>query len=661
MDQLAKLDLKDIKKNINNAILFCKSIKETILKDSNLLMAHKDYKSIMLKFYEIMYIINYYYSVSGLIKIVMTDNDSSIIEKNINEYMEDFYLNDNIYSIIIKIIKFGDMTNEEYSFFNKLIKKIKEKRSSDLCKIKENINILTAKIHAILDTTYTIYIPDKLLVDQNDRNIIRSNNIKINRLTYMSLQKKVRNSYTRSYIENEFLKKINECTSDLSSLLILRQNYAEYFGYKTVFEQHSKANADDESKEIKALIHDLILKINDRSAKEIDRVKRELYKDGFNKKVDNHDILYYYEKLKSRNKYSFKNVSTVLFDVIYRYFGISIKKSQRQENVWDQSVIQYDVTIDGFFIGVLYFDVIERKNKLNVPPTYLVISHRYSKNISRVAFIASYKNVDINAISYNEIIHIFREFGYILHNIVKNSVTGQWSYDNEYDNLMPQIMEYIAWEKLTVKQLCNDVSNDETFVDHILFMRYINFATTIKNRCINVLYDHVVHNSTNVIKLLRSQDSKIVLLDIYKKIYKDIMGSNDTISEIMNLDTEFLSIKLISSLIDGSEGMLYANILCEILSYNVYNIISNGDNKSFIKNVIMNNDLPIRKSIHNFVSKSNIGSYNLYLADVVGYSEIDTEINKKEIIKYDNTECMDSDTNYYDDNETEEIIENILS
>jgi hypothetical protein len=135
-------------------------------------------------------------------------------------------------------------------------------------------------------------------------------------------------------------------------------------------------------------------------------------------------------------------------------------------------------------------------------------------------------------------------------------------------------------------------------------------------------------------------------------------------SQINILNINGISPSTIIQEINGSDGIIYGNILTEILSYSIYSIIRNNtsDAMKFIKNVIHacetnTYDINIKKFLFSFINKLSKNCYDLYLQDVIGYNEIDTEINKD----INNTFICDTSANHFSgDSSSSSDSENII-
>jgi hypothetical protein len=133
---------------------------------------------------------------------------------------------------------------------------------------------------------------------------------------------------------------------------------------------------------------------------------------------------------------------------------------------------------------------------------------------------------------------------------------------------------------------------------------------------------------------------------------------------ILNMEITGINPTVIQQEINGSEGIIYGNILTEILSFGIYNIIKTGKGISFFNNTLNVESTKIKKSLYDFISTHSTDSYDLYLQEVIGYSEIDTDVNIKEKENFKNTNAIltDSSVNHFgeDSDESDNDSNNII-
>jgi hypothetical protein len=616
-----------------------------------------------------MYVINYYYSVASLMQLTTNVKEWSTVDTILEQYMQNnFYKNTQVFSDIKKLLKKSKDFNDVI-FLTKLLKQFKENKTNESCDLQITISKKTSLIREKLEDGITFNIYDSI------RNVFKHSGIgieshvkflKIDRRNYYYFQKHLNDAHVRLQIEKEYCKKYFSCLDDLAKVVIMRNAYAKsnncisYFQYK---QQKTQSESDD----IKILINDLIAKIDVRAIKEANRFKKSLEQDGIQKKVNQCDMIYYHEKLRTKIKFSFDDVLTVLTRVVHTYFGLTISNmgSLSNENLWNDDIVTLTVqNNDGTINGVIYVDVIKRKHKNINTFICIPITHRYIHklcklvNPTQVALLGSCDTLNSSDIGFPEVITLFREFGNALHQIISHGTTGSFNFDPEFGTILSQIMEYVLWEKNTLDMLCHKMKQKEIMVDHILFTRYIDFAILIKTKCVNALFDHIIHSSASIINMLTTQNANggFILLSLYKKIYNDVMSS---LSEYVNIDVENINHHVIIQELNGSEGLLYSNILCEILSYSIYQSIKHGNGIIFVNTVLTNNATSLRKLLYSFIENSDEDSYDMYLQEIIGFNEIDTRNKHKRVTISESS----NNTNYFDDDDTEthsDDVENVI-
>jgi hypothetical protein len=627
----------------------CNTLQKLILKDQ---------KITMIKIlFEFVYILNYLYKSIGLLQIINPTPEIFEIDNIVSKYYNDFFSNIKIHTHINKI-KNAITDKIDLLLIDKILLNLFRKQDVDVNKFTSTIDKIKQKINNILNDTYNM--------DTSGINTYIANippKIILNRQSYYYLQKKIKDPVIRNKIEVEYFKKSDKCLELLEKLIIERHKYASYMKCDSYF-NFIKQKSLGESEDIKSLINDLIVKIDGRSKKEIERIKRELIKDGYDKKVDLCDIIFYHEKLKTKHVFSPEKAINVIFECIKKYFGVTFLKNNEHLNMCENNYTVLNSNNEK--IGIIYFDLQNRNNKKVTSPLSLHLCHKYENLdgaicLTKMVLLSGYENIKKQCMTYSDVIYLFREFGHILQTLsYSSSKNGMFFCNGEFNILFPQIMEYIAWEKNTVEKMCTGL--DKTVVDHILFMRYIDFSNAIKLRCINALFDHIIHNSPDLIQMLIDNNLNGNLLKVlYKKIYKDVMSSQQN---ILNMEITGINPTVIQQEINGSEGIIYGNILTEILSFGIYNIIKTGKGISFFNNTLNVESTKIKKSLYDFISTHSTDSYDLYLQEVIGYSEIDTDVNIKEKENFKNTNAIltDSSVNHFgeDSDESDNDSNNII-
>ena len=247
---------------------------------------------------------------------------------------------------------------------------------------------------------------------------------------------------------------------------------------------------------------------------------------------------------------------------------------------------------------------------------------------------------------YNNVVLMFKEFGHIIRNLTYKSNFGLLNYDNLYDNFLPYVMEYIAWDKNTIRKI---VGNSDEIIDHILFSRNIDLCNSISQKCIHALLDFTIHSSNDFINtinksLKNNTNNNQIFINLCKKI---IENKTKKYSHILNTDYYISSPYFFTQMINGSEGTLYSKISNEIFAYAIYKYIINNTDNNFKTKVLQPVSTQFNILLLNYISEINVDAYNLYLNDIIGIDNT----NK------DNIECdvMTDNTNFFDDKDSDSI------
>lgn len=616
--------------------------------------------------YEYLHVLNTVYKNIGLLQLLNSENKELIqADRAIELLQENFFSNVVMYEKLIKLKKVPE----------KILKKFTLKQNPAIDEIQSNIKKLEQKIYLTTLSKNTIPVSKQMKV-----NIIGlPNSLDLDRQNYYFLQRNVSNAREREIIEHFYITHANKSLTDLANLIIERHKLAVLSGSPTYFNFIKKKSSNENT--IRADIEDLISKIDTKSRKEVDRIYRNLKTDRFDKKVDTNDIVYYCEKFKTRVEFSPSHVIKCLLHIFDKYFNIQFIELPNKSDQWDDDVIGYKVGFGKELFGYCYIDLKKTIKKKITSPICVHMCHQYTNledktTPTKVAIVGNYENMETECMTLSDVIYLFREFGCAVQMLSHKSSNGLFFSNEEFDILMPQVMECILWEKQTIEMLCiNETIPD--IIDNVLFTRHSNFAHSIKIKCVNALFDHVIHNSHEFIRILKSvkpDEYSQVFISSYKKIYENIMFSQQ---DILNTNIIGIPPSIIQQEINGSEGLIYCNIYTEILSFSVFQLTKSGNGNKFIKDVLRCDQNKMKKQLEEFISGGNCNSYDLYLKELIGYNEIDTEINNSinnkivpaNISKYPQTKqhvkllptIIESSANQYDDSEhSNDNIENVI-
>lgn len=651
--------------------LFCKDPKiitfihfiEKYCKDLEKQMLDQQTQPNMLKLlYEYLYVLDVVYKHIGLLSLLYKNPDLLEANKKIESFQSNFFANESIYEKLIKI------KGIEPTIMNKF-------------KLKQNINIdeIRLKIRSLERDIYSqLVAPNNVPMSRGIKLSLKNvpNSINLNRQNYYHLQRNIDNAREREIIEHCYISNtnLNDALHKLALLVIERNKFAVLSGKPTFFSLVKKSALDENT--IKSDIEDLVKKIDGKSRKEIDRIYRKLSADKFDKKVDANDIVYYCEHLTTRVTFQLSHIIHCVRCALNKYFKIELVETQ-DTHIWNANVICFEVKFESKLLGLCYVDLQKTETKSMTSPISIHLSQRRgNSDVTRVAIIGNYPNFEKKIISLSDTIYLFREFGCAIQMLAHESSNGLFIENKEFCNLMQQIMECVLWEKSTIKMLCEQ-ETIENVVDCVLFTRHLNFAYTIKMKCINALFDYVLHNSLELIKIIKSantNDYKQIMFSVYKKIYQHIMFSQQ---DILNTNISGINPIILQQEINGSEGLIYCNIYTEILSFGIFQLVKNGNGLQFVQTVLKSYPQHMKKKLDEFLDRED--SYDAYLKELIGYAEIDTEINNqinhklnpkqtsKRYFDFNNTSTntlptiIESSANMFDDSDhSNDNMENII-
>ena len=606
------------------------------------------------------YMCNLFLRYIGMMSIIDPNPKWITIDNKMTEYMYNYYNNEKFKNKLVELYKFyykiyeKDSTNYDYCcFIDKMINK--SEISLECLEIKKTIKMLENRIFNIININPILKVATKYFKNIPEHFEIKNDNAIINltNTNYLLLIDIIDDMKIRHQIEKHYLSRTKNVLSDFSKLIVFRKLLAERSGYSTYFKYINKGK-NDNSETIKDFITDLNNKINKKTHIEFNKIYQYFSSlHGIKTKLDSSDIIKYVRMQKNNNKFECNHVLNVIFNLISKYFNI--KFNRINEHGWNKNVIIYNV-IDistQKLLGKLFLDITFSENKKIIDPISLRLGDKMqitASNItkSEIVLLGNYQSG--KTMTYSDVVLLFREFGYVVINMCYESRAGMINYDNEFSNFIPSLMEYIAWDRETIKMIIGKL--DPSIIDHIEICRDLDICYNIKIKCINAKFDHLIHNSEPLLKIIsvaieNKNDGSCEILETYKKIFAEMMNPvNDIFSdEINNIDP-----LLIIQEINNTQAFLYSNLMNEIFSYSTFFVLKNNNCiDDFRKNVLNNGVNNYRDLIRVFLKKFNINCFSLYINNVVKTTVIDDSITE--------------DTNYFEEeyyNESEQDKEEIF-
>ena len=155
----------------------------------------------------------------------------------------------------------------------------------------------------------------------------------------------------------------------------------------------------------------------------------------------------------------------------------------------------------------------------------------------------------------------------------------------------------------------------------ILDARYHNLLIDIKLKCINVLYDNLIHSSQELINLIK-KDKEFkynILNDLYKKVYNDIFSR---LTDYVDFNIQYILPQVIHNTVNGHQGLLYGNILSLILAFNAYTSINSNNRLDKLFELLENKNYSYKKNLIKFISNIDEDYYNKFLKECLKIKNI---------------------------------------
>jgi len=613
------------------------------------IIENTDYSECMIGIIRDTYMCNLLMRYIGLMMLLSNDTFWIDLDNKITSYIANYYNNSKFKQKQIELYNHYyqkyQKNKTDYDYCRFLDKMINKSDTIKLSEIKKYISMYENRILNLLridpvmriPKKYFTTIPKQFEMDSDKDKMI----IPLTEENYHYLLDIIDDIDIRHQIENQYNSRSETVMNDLSKLIILRHKYANELGYESYYKYINRGKHDN-SETIKELITELNKSLDENTSSEVNSVYEFIKK--INKNIpylSQSDILKYVRYSKSEIQFNLDDVIDVLFRVIETYFDLKITKSNCKSWTDDMSVYElYDNTTNDL-LGRLYVDIKYNQKRIkNVSePISIILTDRMligdsnkQFTVAEVALLGNYNQ----QIDFDNIKKIFREMGYALTGLCYNSRVGLLNNDEEFSNFMPHLMEYILWDKDTITLLINSAKKynkniDHSFFDQIQNYRFIDISYNLKLRCVSSKFDHLIHNSPSLIKLYSTSErehksAKPEIIKTYMMIYKEAFGC---VENYHITDIKYIDPSTIVQIANGSQGVLYSNLMNEIFSYGSYWIIKNKKDKDFRKIVLSNSIENYRDLVRKYISKLDDNSFHLYMKNVINHYPSDHKENKE--------------------------------
>jgi hypothetical protein len=532
-------------------------------------------------------------AIIGLYKTIDNEDNKFFILKLIKS-MEKYGTCNDSHEKILEIFKYNEETED---LINTILNKPVQ--------IKIDRQNIDAKSESIMTEVY----PDK------------KNNIYIDRARYYYLIKKISDIRVRNYIENQYMQRYSKLSEALNKLIISRKLYSKLLGYDSFYEFVSNKN-EEETENIKIMLKDL----NDNIDSQLEESLKEIINLIKINKLKLTDIIYALDKLYPNIKFKPIDIVQLIINVIQNKLKIKFKQSTTQSPIVYANLIEI-YSSKNTLKGYLFLDLLNNENKKITQPMLIKISPQYGNNLPVLYLTAPYTDLDKPICNISDVVNIFREFGMVIQNIFAYTPLGQSENDVETINFLPDLMEFILFNKSILEMIIPD----KNIIKKILHVRHFEFLLNLKLKCISVLFDNIIHSSNEFIQIIKKSDDKNVLNDLYKKIYCDLFSK---FSKYINLDTVDITPNVIFNIINGQQGLIFGNLISSILAFNGALHIMENRKLDLFYEFLNNENYSYKKNLIKFISSIDEDYYKVFLAKclkiknvhVESYFDVETQV-----------------------------------
>lgn len=521
------------------------------------------------------------------------DNNKTIYNK-ILTYSRSKHINTNDAMLLIRILDKYSINLDDPSC-GKLIKHLKGTET-----YIEN-NFISDKNNVILLNEDEVQGIDQEILKTFDKDINEKRYIiHLDDNKYKIFMSTIKKSQTRKKIELFYSMKCYDLINEISSLIVTRDKIAKLNDYKTYSDMQNKYSLLSDFESVMKFIIDCTDFSYEIFNKNIQILKKLKMQDT-NEEFGTWDVDYYMNVYKSKldiNKLSgcfkIEHVIMSIFGIFENLFKIKFKKAEK--TLWAENVLMYEILSNNKIIGNLYLDIYDRPNKFKKITCYDIempcLHFAHNKEIFGSCVIsAAFNN---NTFDYDDVDVLFREFGYVFHNIFGYNKYYLFSGTNvpkDYLDISSLLLEYICWDSKIIQLMANKHSSitPET-INKLKHYKTFTSSIDFHKQIISSIFDQLIYTkdfiqgckSTST-RNNQGQDnitSHFIHFNTYihKKIYNNAILINEgTIMPHM----------LINNYDDACQ--LYSYLYPKIISSNLlYSILKSGANfQDLVQNVIL--------------------------------------------------------------------------
>lgn len=641
---------------IRDFLVFNNAKVDELIKNSRLIREKivrlSDAKMIIRLLLEDTFSYNTYKSVLYFLSSVSPDRRILEAEHKLENYNYEFNSDIKLYDKLTDLPEYTNykaLTDQEKIFISRFIKSmhrhgINKKNSGNILKLLENIDsteryLADSQLEPIVVNLKNGILSrnsDLLMSALNTDTQKRKDRVSVTSNTYFQILKLITDPAIRANIEKIYFEKDLEYLPKYVELILSRYHYAKSIDYTSYFNLLTQ-KTQDESDSIRELMNDLISRIDSNVRKELQNVRMLLHADG--RKLGIHDIIHVIGKMTPKSKFKPNDIVATLVMVAKKYFNLRFESSKNQKHRLNSNFNTLECYHKSVLRGHLHLDLIKRDKKLPQSIICIGFNERFLNQETNeiitpnICLLASFQDMNTECMSFRDVINTFKAFGDVLERLIYDTEIGMLNNDHEFTNFFSQIMEYLLYDDYVLNMLCKNKQN----VEALKRVRDIDLCFSLKMKSVNAIFDHLIHNSADIIKILSTEDNKVIVInELYKKVYFELF---EPMKSILDININGINPSILNSIVTGGQGVLYGNIISDIMAYNAYLLLNRGKGDRFIK-ILSSAISPFKRSIKRFISELDIDYYQNYLKN---YLNVDI----KDI-------AIDTDANYYEESEEDE-------
>ena len=568
---------------------------------------------------------NLYSSCIYLLELKETNKEAKLFYEKIGNVLKEYNISYNADINLLKsILKMcTESNNPDVKFF--LLRNIKSMEKYGTCnnnhkkilQLLTNIEQTESIIINILDKPLKINI-DRNKIDAKSESIVSSvypnkqNIILIDKNKYYYLVKKISDRNVRIHLEKQYMKRYNELLPAISKLIISRDLYAKLLGYDS-FYRFTSNKSDEDTDNLKIMLKDLNDKLDFQLKSTFNTIKNLT---NIKEQLTLSDIIFGLNKFFPDIKLKPLDIFQIAFIHIQNKFKIRFSESKVKSLNKDCNPIEI-FDSNNKLRGYLFLDLLKGNKKIN-QLSLLKLSTGYGENLPVLYLIGAYTDLEKPICTYSDVVTIFRELGHVINNIFIYTPLGISEDFVELINFLPDLLEYMAYDPVVIKSLIKE----KNYVKQILKAREHEILINLKLKCINVLFDSIIHSSKeflDIIKKDNDSNSSNIMLDLYKKVFTDVFQK---LSDQVDCNLTFILPSVIHNIINGQQSLIYGNILSTILAYNAYEYISNNSQTISIFELLENKNYSYKTNLIKFIMTINEDYYKNFLSGCLKIKDV---------------------------------------